>query len=123
MATKRPERRKSSLAGESPVTSRPMPPSNPVEPPAQQSPATQSAQAKSAKNERRKMNYYADSDQDGRIRAAYYAGRDERGWRNLSDMHAEIIMAEVEKLESRYNNGEHFDPMPPGTGPVGRPLT
>lgn len=71
---------------------------------------------------RSKMNYYADASQDGRIRAAYYAGRDKYGWRNMTEMQLHGVMGLVESLERDFNNGEHFTPMPPGTGPVGRPL-
>jgi hypothetical protein len=71
---------------------------------------------------RPKMNYYADSDQAGRIRAAFFAGRDKYRWRTMTDMQLHGVMGLVESLEREFNDGEHFDPMPPGTGPVGRPL-
>lgn len=31
-------------------------------------------------------------------------------------------MDRVGELEREFNGGQHFEPMPPGTGPVGRPL-
>lgn len=127
MATKRPERRTSALSGQTPVNTATVPaqpsapakvaaaPVAPVEPK-----ATGGAGAKKAT--RTKMNYYADSDQDGRIRAAFFAGRDKYRWRNMTEMQLHGVMGLVESLEREFNDGEHFDPMPPGTGPVGRPL-
>ncbi|MCQ9335047.1 hypothetical protein NQ042_13355 [Corynebacterium phoceense] len=32
------------------------------------------------------------------------------------------VMGLVEDLEREFNGGKHFELMPPGTGPVGRPL-
>jgi hypothetical protein len=127
MATKRPERRTSALSGQTPVNTAAVPaqasapataaaaPVAPVEPK-----AARGAGAKKAT--RTKMNYYADSDQDGRIRAAFFAGRDKYRWRNMTEMQLHGVMGLVESLEREFNDGEHFDPMPPGTGPVGRPL-
>lgn len=127
MATKRPERRTSALSGQTPVNTAAVPaqpsalataaaaPVAPVEPK-----VTGGAGAKKAT--RTKMNYYADSDQDGRIRAAFFAGRDKYRWRNMTEMQLHGVMGLVESLEREFNDGEHFDPMPPGTGPVGRPL-
>lgn len=126
MATKRPERRTSALSGQTPVNTQAVPPAQPpapaaVAPAAPAAPATPSGGA-GAKPRRTKMNYYADSDQDGRIRAAFYAGRDKYRWRNMTDMQLHGVMGLVESLEREFNGGEHFEPMPPGTGPVGRPL-
>ncbi|WP_298807052.1 hypothetical protein [uncultured Pseudokineococcus sp.] len=84
--------------------------------------AKPSGGAGSKKATRTKMNYYADTDQDGRIRPAHYAGGDKYGWRNMTDMQLHGVMGLVESLERELNGGEHFEPMPPGTGPVGRPL-
>lgn len=127
MATKRPERRTSALSGQTPVNTAAVP--APTSPPATaaaapvapiEPKATGGAGAKKAT--RTKMNYYADSDQDGRIRAAFFAGRDKYRWRNMTEMQLHGVMGLVESLEREFNDGEHFDPMPPGTGPVGRPL-
>lgn len=127
MATKRPERRTSALSGQTPVNTAAVPaqPSAPVT--AAAAPAAQVEQkitggAGAKKATRTKMNYYADTDQDGRIRAAYFAGRDKYRWRNMTEMQLHGVMGLVESLEREFNHGEHFDPMPPGTGPVGRPL-
>ncbi|PRI12520.1 hypothetical protein B4915_00990 [Leucobacter massiliensis] len=68
------------------------------------------------------MNYYADEDQQGRIRAAYYAGRDTYGWQTLTDMQNQIIMQHVEQLEREFNGGVPFEPVHPGSISRGRPL-
>lgn len=130
----RPERRKSSLAGSSPLTPPPAavpaaevsaaPYVAPVVDVAQQLTAApiQNGGEAAPKPKRTKMNYYASTDQDGRIRAAYYAGRDRYGWRSMTDMQLAAVMDRVVELEREFNGGQEFEPMPPGTGPVGRPL-
>lgn len=124
MVAKRTERRTSALSGQTPVNTQAAPPAQPT--PAAVAPAaptpTQSGGVAANKPTRTKMNYYADSDQDGRIRAAFYAGRDKYRWRNMTEMQLHGVMGLVESLEREFNDGEHFEPMPPGTGPVGRPL-
>lgn len=69
-----------------------------------------------------KMSYYAPVDFGDRLRAFYYAARDDRGWSNTTDMHLDIMGAALEAAEARYNAGDPFEPRPAGTGPVGRPL-
>lgn len=127
MAAKRTERRTSALSGQTPVNTQAVPVAQTPAPaavaPAAPAVATKpSGGAGAKKATRTKMNYYADSDQDGRIRAAFYAGRDKYRWRNMTDMQLHGVMGLVESLEREFNGGEHFEPMPPGTGPVGRPL-
>lgn len=123
------KRRTSALAGLTPVTTQVN-----QETESQESPALTSATAPAsgrlagpvaataAKKGSKKMNYYADEDQQGRIRAAFYAGRDAYGWRSLTDMQLEAVMQRVEALEQQLNNGQPFDPVPAGSLPVGRPL-
>ncbi|MGO1627601.1 MAG: hypothetical protein ACTHX2_02195 [Microbacterium sp.] len=121
MSTER-KRRTSSLAGLTPVTAPPTP-EPAAEAPAVQAPAAPRTrpQAKPSKGSR-KMNYYADEDQQGRIRAAYYAGRDTYGWQTLTDMQNQIIMQRVEELEREFNGGAPFEPVHPGSISRGRPL-
>lgn len=124
MPAKRTERRTSALSGQTPVNTQAVPAAQPA-PPAPAAPAstpTKAGGGASKKATRVKMNYYADSDQDGRVRAAFYAGRDKYRWRNMTDMQLHGVMSLVESLEHEFNGGQHFEPMPPGTGPVGRPL-
>ena len=128
MATKRTERRTSALSGQTPVNTQAVPAAQPTPTPAAVAPAapapapTQAGGVAAKMPPRAKMNYYADSDQAGRIRAAFFAGRDKYRWRTMTDMQLHGVMGLVESLEREFNDGEHFDPMPPGTGPVGRPL-
>lgn len=128
MATKRSERRTSALSGQTPVNTQAVPAAQPTPTPAAVAPAapapapTQAGGVAAKMPPRPKMNYYADSDQAGRIRAAFFAGRDKYRWRTMTDMQLHGVMGLVESLEREFNDGEHFDPMPPGTGPVGRPL-
>lgn len=124
MAAKRTERRTSALSGQTPVNTQAVPPAQPPVPAVPAAPVAAGTPSGGAggKRKRTKMNYYADSDQDGRIRAAFYAGRDKYRWRNMTDMQLHGVMGLVESLEREFNGGEHFEPMPPGTGPVGRPL-
>ncbi|NLC98793.1 MAG: hypothetical protein GX678_06930 [Actinomycetales bacterium] len=124
MSTER-KRRTSSLAGLTPVTAPPTP-EPAAEAPAVQAPAAPVAprprpKAQGSKGSR-KMNYYADEDQQGRIRAAYYAGRDTYGWQTLTDMQNQIIMQHVEQLEREFNGGAPFEPVHPGSISRGRPL-
>lgn len=124
MSTER-KRRTSSLAGLTPVTAPPTP-EPAAETPAGQAPTTPvepSAQPKARISKgSRKMNYYADEDQQGRIRAAYYAGRDTYGWQTLTDMQNQIMMQHVEQLEREFNGGAPFEPVHPGSISRGRPL-
>jgi len=71
---------------------------------------------------RPKVTYYVTENQSGRIRAAYFAGRDKYGWRNMTDMLVDFTMQNVVRLEAELNGGEEFEPRPAGTGPVGRPV-
>ena len=124
MATKRSARRTSALSGQTPVNTQAVPAAQPTPTPAAEAPAasTPSGGEGASKLTRPKMTYYADSDQSGRIRAAYFAGRDKYRWRNMIDMQLHGVMGLVEDLEREFNGGKHFELMPPGTGPVGRPL-
>lgn len=126
----RPAPRKSSLSGASVVKP---PETTPASAPAPPAPATARVDTPAAppvtpsaarpKKRRQQESYYTqEEDQDGRIRAAFFAGRDKYGWRNMSDMQLETMMTRVEALEDEFNGGRPFEGMPPGTGPVGKPL-
>lgn len=94
----------------------------PAAAPAVEPAARRAAPPAARKQGNAKMNYYADADQQGRIRAAFYAGRDKYGWRTMTDMQLAWAMANVEALEAEFNGGEPFDPVPPGAIPAGRPI-
>lgn len=128
----KPAPRKSSLAGVSPF----MPPQAPA--PALNEPAAPAAAAPAAAPVTRaprapkpaggepknpKMNYYVeDTDQAGRIRAAYFAGRDRYGWRNMTDFQLDTMLQRVAELEREFNGGEPFTPAGAGTVSAGRPM-
>ncbi|PPG43754.1 hypothetical protein [Pseudoclavibacter sp. RFBA6] len=121
----RPAPRKSSLSGTTAAMPQqeqaaPAPAPTPAAPQPTQARAT--PRAKPAAKDRQQQNYYTYGDEGGRIRAAFFVGRDEFGWRNMTDMQRQGVMAIVEDLEARHNGGEPFEGLPPGTGPVGRPI-
>lgn len=126
----RPTPRKSSLAGTSPAdpvapatpaTAHPAPltPTREVSPRAAAEPP---AAAHQRKPKRVKAGYYTDADLDGRLRAGFFAARNDYGWRNTTDMHVDGMTRLLTELEARYNGGKPFEGMPPGTGPVGKPV-
>ncbi|WP_424468097.1 ParB family protein [Pseudoclavibacter helvolus] len=126
----RPAPRKSTLSGASVVKPPEVTPASTPAPPtattarASTPPAPRvAASGERPKKRRQQESYYTqEEDQDGRIRAAFFAGRDTYGWRNMSDMQLETMMNRVEALEDEFNGGRPFEGMPPGTGPVGKPL-
>lgn len=127
MADRKPERRKSSLSGMTPVTTQVVPltaPPAPAPAPVEAQPVAPAAATAAAKKAERtgRLNYYVDKDEQGRIRAAYYAGRDKYGWRSFSDMQREAVMRLVEQLERDVNGGRQFEGLSAGSIPAGRPL-
>lgn len=72
---------------------------------------------------KRKVSYYADDDENGRIRAAFMAGRDRYGWRSFTDFQLATILDRVEQLEQELNGGRPFEGVPPKGGQLGRPMS
>lgn len=128
----RPTPRKSSLAGTSPAD--PVAPVTPAAATAAPATPVREANPRGAaetastavthqqKPKRVKAGYYTDADLDGRLRAGFFAARNDYGWRNTTDMHVEGMTRLLTELEARYNGGQPFEGMPPGTGPVGKPV-
>lgn len=132
----RPAPRRSSLAGSTPVTPPPaaaepapvVDPTPVVEAPAAVSPpqrATSPAAAPARKTKYPpKVSFYQDPEDTARVRGtilhtmALEGGR----FRNLSQFIDQAVMAEVQRLEAKYNNGQPFPPMAPGELPQGRPM-
>lgn len=137
----RPERRKSSLSGSSPVappqnpepertrTEEPSPPATtPRQEPEVQATAAPSAPAAKApksggeRKYRPKVSFYQDPEDTDRVRGAILHTMTTEGHRNLSQFIHHAVMAEVERLEQKYNGGKPF----PGVGardlPQGRPM-
>lgn len=128
----RPAPRKSSLAGSSPIT----PPPAATAPAAvdatgwtaeqhedndqvQQTIRLQEAEraegaAKAARREpksRAKVSFYQDPADTDRVRGAILYTMTTEGSRNLSQFIHKAVMAEVERLEAKYNNGQPFPPV------------
>lgn len=123
----KPEPRKSSLAGTSPFVPPQAPPAATVAPsaPPAAAPTTrapQSAAKPGGEKKNPKMNYYVDQDDAGRIRAAFLAGRDRYGWRNLTEFQLDTMMQRVAQLEAEFNDGQPFSPAGAGSVSAGRPM-
>lgn len=132
----RPAPRRSSLAGSTPVTppaTEPAPAAEPAPAPAQApaavTPPQQASKPAEAAPVRKtkyppKVSFYQDPQDTARVRGtilhtmALEGGR----FRNLSQFIDQAVMAEVERLEAKYNNGQPFPPMAAGELPQGRPM-
>ncbi|GGG71361.1 hypothetical protein GCM10011374_40050 [Kocuria dechangensis] len=123
----RPAPRKSSLAGSTPVTPPPAEPT--VADPAPQAPVAVSKEEESATPAREKkskyppkVSFYQDPADTARVRGAILHTQVAEGTRSLSDFINNAVMAEVKRLETKYNEGKPF----PGIGarglPQGRPM-
>ncbi len=127
----RPAPRKSSLAGSSPIT--PPPASAPAGVDAtgwtqqqhedadqvqqtgrlhedERSAATAPAPRREPKS-RAKVSFYQDPADTDRVRGAILYTMTTEGSRNLSQFIHKAVMAEVERLEAKYNNGQPFPPV------------
>lgn len=123
----RPAPRKSSLAGRTPVTPPAADPA-PADPlpqvpaaPAAEERVTAAAPEKKSKYPP-KVSFYQDPADTARVRGAILHTQVAEGTRSLSDFINNAVMAEVQRLEAKYNGGQPF----PGVGarglPQGRPL-
>lgn len=133
----RPTPRKSSLAGSSPVTppqaAAPAPEPVDVRPPQPQSarparqprataPATDKAPTKTKPKYPPKVSFYQDPEDTARVRGAILHTMTTEGARNLSQFINQVVMAEVERLEAKYNGGEPFPAVGAREMPQGRPM-
>lgn len=117
----RPKPRTSSLAGESPVA----PPAEHRPPTTRQPAPAPSPTPAEQPSERRyppKVSFYQDRDDSARMRAAMLHTQGLEGHRSLSDFINRAVMAEVERLETKHNNGQPWPAVGPGQGPTGRPV-
>lgn len=69
-----------------------------------------------------KVGFYQDPEDTARARAAYNWTRAQEGHRSLSDFLAAAVMAEVKRLERKYNGGDPWPAMDPGELPTGKPM-
>ncbi|PLC10653.1 hypothetical protein AUQ48_17280 [Kocuria flava] len=124
----RPAPRKSSLAGSTPVTPPPAEPAPtapapqaPAAPAAEERPAAAASEKKKSKYPP-KVSFYQDPADTARVRGAILHTQVTEGPRSLSDFINSAVMAEVQRLEAKYNGGQPF----PGVGarglPQGRPM-
>lgn len=87
----------------------------------QDSPAA--APAAPAASAGKKSSFYLGPVTRERMRAAYAHAWPREGFTSLSDLVDKAIMAEVERLEAEYNNGEPFPAVGERAIPRGRPIS
>lgn len=106
----RPTPRRSALAGASPIT----PPN------ATNSPKPEKDTSTDKRKWRHKVSFYQDPEDTERVRAAIlHTMLTEEANRNLSQFINDTVMAEVERLEAKYNGGKPFKGVPSGEMPRG----
>ena len=134
----RPTPRRSSLAGSSPITS---PPAEPAAVDAtggtkDQREATHTERMRAVEAEAEqvaqrpqpkrkypaKVSFYQERADTDRIRGAILHTRATEGSRSLSQFINQAVMAEVERLERKYNGGQPFPAVGARELPQGRPM-
>ncbi|MEV4902884.1 hypothetical protein AB0K08_16285 [Citricoccus sp. NPDC055426] len=70
-----------------------------------------------------KVSFYQDKDDTDRIRGAILYTQATEGPRTLSQFLHRAAMAEVERLEAKYNDGKPFPAIRAHELPKGRPLS
>lgn len=135
--TPRPAARKSALSATSPVdpptpettpaaeppatppTHEPAPTADAAEEPTTPPPAEKPARRKYP----HKMSFYQDPEDSDRVRSAIEAtkGTPDRA-KSFSEFVSRVVMAEVERLETKYNGGEPFPHIGAGDMTRGRPM-
>lgn len=134
----RPQPRRSSLSGTSPIApaaatpaaEQAAPASAPaVAVPPEPAPTPVAAPAESSTGEKKprgkyppKVSFYQERADTDRIRGAILHTIPYEGVRTLSQFLSAAAMKEVERLEQQYNGGKPFPPVSPGGLPQGRPL-
>lgn len=131
--TKRPAPRRSNLAGASPVaptTSSETPtPTEAAPAPAAAVPAAPAAVPRATTRTttagskyRHKVSFYQEPEDTDRVRGAILHTMISEGSRTLSQFIHQAVMAEVERLEAKYNAGQPFPPVGARELPQGRPM-
>jgi hypothetical protein len=69
-----------------------------------------------------KVSFYQDRDDTDRVRGAILNTMPYEGARTLSQFIQRAVMAEVERLEAKYNGGKPFPPVGARELPQGRPM-
>lgn len=118
--SRRPAPRRSSLSGANPAM--------PAEAGAPASTEPDSAQRAAPAEEegkrkyRHKVSFYQDTEDTARMRGALLGTMPYEGSRSQSKFISDVVMAEVERLEAKYNGGKPFKPVGPKELPQGRPM-
>lgn len=68
------------------------------------------------------MSFYQDSGETDRMRGAIIFTMATEGPRTVSEFISAAVMAEVERLEKKYNDGKPFPSIRAGKVPQGRPM-
>ncbi|WP_243696475.1 ParB family protein [Aeromicrobium camelliae] len=69
-----------------------------------------------------KASFYQDPEDTARVRGAILYTMATEGPRSFSDFVHAAVMAEVERLEAKYNDGKQFPGVGPRELPQGRPM-
>lgn len=129
----RPTPRKTSLGRLSPVDPAPQAtastpaemtsPATSATPPAPVDPAPAPAETAGERRKyRHKVSFYQDEEDTARVRAAILHTNHLEGPRSLSQFIHDAVMAEVRRLEERYNDGEPWPGVAARELPQGRPM-
>lgn len=122
----RPNPRKSSLAALSPITTQPDQANEVVEPAQSSAPAASKSPAAKATTRATKyppkVSFYQHPDDTARMRGALLHTLATEGSRTMSQFINQAVMAEVARLEGKYNNGEPFPAVGASELPQGRPM-
>lgn len=69
-----------------------------------------------------KVSFYQSREDTARMRGAFMATRAEEGYRSMSEFISAAVLAEVRRLEAKYNDGEPFPAIEADRGHAGKPL-
>jgi len=121
----RPERRRSSLSGTSPIA--PPPASTPAPPASAPTPPATAEEIPTGAGKPRskyppKVSFYQEREDTDRIRGAIMHTIPYEGTRTLSQFLSGAAMKEVERLEAKYNDGKPFPRVGARELPQGRPM-
>ena len=111
MTTPQPARKRSTFGDVDPIAPR----TEPEPAPPQQRPRRSGAKTK--------VGFFLPAEEADRARAALVNtfGTNQEGPRTFSELIRRALLAEVERLERQYNNGEEWPPVSAGQVPTGRP--
>lgn len=122
MSTKRPAPRQSKLTGNGfTKVDAPAPSEQSNSRPKGKDAATPAGKTAPKRRYPHKVSFYQDPESTARVRGAILYTPQE-GPRTLSQFIDHAVMAEVERLETKYNHGDPFPPITARELPQGRPM-